>query len=151
MDAPAEPDAAPAEPDARWPSDAVSLLGAGNSPLKTIAVVVHDDVNNRHPEEEIEGRDGGLWDYAVTDDDDELDDIDEEAAPDDASVNGRTYDDVTKSPPPHLRCVVSPLSSLPPVLGCTAASLSPFVVADVPGLRRLQAVFSRNCHSIVCA
>ena len=44
-------------------------------------------------------------------------------APDDASATGRTYDDITKSPPPHLRCVVSPLSSLPPVLRCTAASL----------------------------
>ena len=103
MDAPAEPDAAPAEPDARWPSGAVSLLGAGNSPLKTIAVVVHDDANNRHPEEEIEGRDGGLWDYAATDDDGELDDKEEEAASDDACAIGRTYDDVTKSPPPHLR------------------------------------------------
>ena len=37
-------------------------------------------------------------------------------APDDASATGRTYDDITKSPPPHLRCVVSPLSSLPPAL-----------------------------------
>ena len=33
---------------------------------------------------------------------------------DDASAAGRTYDDITKSPPRHLRCVVSPLSSLPP-------------------------------------
>ena len=126
---------APAEPDARWPSDAASLLGAGNSHLKTIDVVVHADDDNRHPEEEIEGRDGGLWDYAVTDDDGELDDKEEEAASDDASVIGRTYDDITKSPPPHLRCVVSPLSCLPPILRCTAASLLPTAVfvADVPG------------------
>ena len=37
-------------------------------------------------------------------------------APDDARATGRTYDDITKSPPAHLRCVVSPLSSLSPVL-----------------------------------
>ena len=34
--------------------------------------------------------------------------------PDDASTTGRTYDDMTKSPPPHLRCVVSSLSSPTP-------------------------------------
>ena len=45
------------------------------------------------------------------------------AAPDDASTTGCTYDDITKSPPSHLRCVVSPFSSLSPVLRCTAASL----------------------------
>ena len=33
-------------------------------------------------------------------------------APADASATGRTYDDITKPPPLHLRCVVSPLSSL---------------------------------------
>ena len=33
-------------------------------------------------------------------------------APDGASAIGRTFDDITKLPPPHLRCVVSPLSSL---------------------------------------
>ena len=48
-------------------------------------------------------------------------------ASDDASTTGRTYDDITKSPPPHLRCVVSPLSSLPPVLRCTAALLPHFL------------------------
>ena len=165
-------------------------------PLRAIDVVFHDDDDNRHPEEEIEGRDGGLWDFAVSDDDSELDGEEEEAvrqdsylrrgtaakqaqpqpqpairtfdvklrrmlgenvaepqpsveidvyfeehtdvltrreespsppAPDDASATGRTYDDITKSPPPHLRCVVSPLSSLPPVLRCTAASLPRFL------------------------
>ena len=37
---------------------------------------------------------------------------------DDASAAGRTYDDIINSPPRHLRCVVSPLSSLsslPPI------------------------------------
>ena len=33
-------------------------------------------------------------------------------APDGASASARTYDDITKSPPLHLRCVVSPLCSL---------------------------------------
>ena len=57
-------------------------------------------------------------------------------APDDASPTGRTYDDITKTPPPHLRCVVSPLSSPSPVLRCTVASLPRFL----SGLRRVQAV-----------
>jgi len=39
---------------------------------------------------------------------------------------GRTYYDFTKLPPPHLRYVVSPLSSLPPVLRRTAASIPCF-------------------------
>ena len=43
-------------------------------------------------------------------------------APDYAIATGRTYDDITVSPPPYLRCVASPLSTLPPVLQCTAAS-----------------------------
>ena len=42
-------------------------------------------------------------------------------ASDDASATGRTYDDVTKLPPPHLRYVISPLPVGPPVLRCTAA------------------------------
>ena len=60
------------------------------------------------------------------------------------STTGRTYDDMTKSPPPHLRCVVSPLSS--PITfpastsRCTSASLRHFFFADVPGLRQFQAV-----------
>ena len=45
-------------------------------------------------------------------------------APDGASATGCTYDDMTKLPPSHLRCVVSPLSSLSPVLRCTTASRS---------------------------
>ena len=73
--------------------------------------------DNRHPEEEIEGRDGGPWDYAVTDDDSELDDKEEETAPDDASATGHTYDDMADSAPPHLRCVVLPLSSHHPSSG----------------------------------
>ena len=49
--------------------------------------------------------------------------------PYDASATGRTYDDITKSPPPHLRCVVSPLPSLPPALRCTAAPPPHFVLS----------------------
>ena len=57
------------------------------------------------------------------------------AAPDGSSATGRTCDDITKSPPPHLRCVVSPLSSLPPILRCTAPSPPRFCfVADIPGI-----------------
>ena len=50
-------------------------VGTDNSKslLRAIDVVIHDD-DNRHPEEEIEGHDGGLWDYAVADDDGGLDD-----------------------------------------------------------------------------
>ena len=44
-------------------------------------------------------------------------------APVDASATGHTYEDMTKSPPPHLRCVISRLSSLSPFLRCTATSL----------------------------
>jgi hypothetical protein len=82
---------------------------------------------------------GGLWDEC----DGELDDEEDEAmqqdscvfmllsqaespwppAPDDASATGYTYDDITKMPPPHLWCVVSPLSSLPPTHWCTFSSL----------------------------
>ena len=57
---------------------------------------------------------------------------------DDASATGRTYEDITKSPPPHLWCVVSPLSPQPPILRCTAASLPRFYFAEVPGLRRFR-------------
>ena len=46
--------------------------------------------------------------------------------PDDAGTTECTYDDITKSPPPHLRCVVSPFSSLSPVLKRTAAPLPQF-------------------------
>ena len=184
-------------------------------PLQTIGVVFYDNDDDRHLEEEIEGRDGGLRDHAVADDDGELEeeeamgrshflglelDDDEDKtvrqdywaapsgssgasgaaasatvglgqlwrmidgidggfhaersvdtsvltlreespslpAPDDASATGRTYDDITKPPPPHLRCVVSPLSSLPPVVRCTAASRHLFA-AEFP-VRRVQAV-----------
>ena len=55
-------------------------------------------------------------------------------APEDASKTGRTYGDITKSPPPYLRCVLSPLSSLSPILHCTAAPLPRFLnVADALG------------------
>ena len=87
----------------------------------------------------VDGHPGGLWDEC----DGELDDEEDEAmrqdscvfmllcqeespwppAPDDASMTGCTYDDITKTPPPHLRCVVSPLSSLPPTHWCTFSSL----------------------------
>ena len=74
--APAE--AAPAEVPAE-PAPPPAPAMTGNSPLRAIDVVFHDDDDNRHPEEEIEGRDGGMWDYAVADDDSELDDEEEEA------------------------------------------------------------------------
>ena len=42
-------------------------------PLQTIRLVFHDNGDNRQPDEEIEGRaGGGLWDYAVADNDGEL-------------------------------------------------------------------------------
>ena len=184
-------------------------------PLQTIGVVFYDNDDDRHLEEEIEGRDGGLRDHAVADDDgeleeeeamgrshflgEELDDDEDKTVrqdywaapsgssgasgaaasatvglgqlwrmidgidggfhtersvdtsvltlreespsppePNDASATGRTYDDITKPPPPHLRCVVSPLSSLPPVVRCTAASRHLFA-AEFP-VRRDQAV-----------
>ena len=47
-------------------------------------------------------------------------------SPDGASTIGRSYDDITKTPPPYLRCVVSSLSSQSPILRCTAASLPRF-------------------------
>jgi hypothetical protein len=103
---------APAERSHQTAMDALHY-----SPLVTIDGVIHDDDDNRHPEEEIEGRDGRLWDYAVTDDDSELDDKEEETAPDDASATGHTYDDMADSAPPHLRCVVLPLSSHHPSSG----------------------------------
>ena len=59
---------APAEP-APPPAPAM----ADNSPLQAIDVVWHDDSDNRHPKEEIEGSDGGPWDYAIAVDDGELD------------------------------------------------------------------------------
>ena len=132
--APVEAPAGPAPPPTPGMAD--------YSPLRAIDVVVQDDDDNRHPEEEIEGRDGGLWDYNGTDDDGELDDKEEEAVRQDSYVapTGNTYDDITSSPPPHFRCVISPLSSLPPVLRCTATSPPHFFIADVPGFRRAQAV-----------
>ena len=170
-EAPAEP--APPPPPA-----------TDKSPLRAINVVFHDDDDKRHPKEETEGYDGGLWDFSVADNENELDGEEEEAArqdsyvapwdsgrasaaaaaadvglqlrrmigdgftpnrqtsvkidvyleehtreespsttaPDDASSTGHSYNDIIKSPPSHLRCVVSPFSSLPPVLRCTAAS-----------------------------
>ena len=166
----AAPVEAPAEPA---PSPAPAM--ADYIPVRTIGVVFHDNDDNGHPEEEIEGcNGGGPRYYPVADDDGDLDDEEKKAvrqdlcvapwdssgaseaaasvtvglrqyrrmigdnfhaeyyhctgaltsrdeslwppAPDGASATGCTYDDITKSPPPHLRCVVSPLSSLPPVL-----------------------------------
>ena len=177
-----EPPAGPAPPPAPGMAD--------NSPPRAIDVVVNDDDDNRHPEEEIEGRDGGLWDYnATVSDEDIMDDASGEAsaataaagdglrlqlrrmignnitlkhqpsvkidvyfdeehtgvltpreespsppAPDDASATGCTYDDITKSPPPHLRCVISLIPSLSPVLRCTAASPPPCILSPIsPG------------------
>ena len=104
--------------------------------------------------EDIEGHGGRRWDYAVADDDGRdsgLWDLGcdgeknrhtgvltctgvmtrREKSPsppalDDASATGRTYDDITKSPPPHLRCVVSPFFSLSPALLCIAVLLPRF-------------------------
>ena len=115
-------------------------------------------------------RDGVSWDDAVADDDGVLDIelVVEEAvrqdsfvapwhsgrastaaataaaglrpALDDASATGRTYDDITKSPPPHLRCVVSPLFfsvTHPPMHRRATTAM---FVADVPWLTRVRAV-----------
>ena len=154
--------------------------------IQTTEVVIQDVINdNRHPEEEIEGRDGTMRDYTVAGNNGELDDEEVKAvrqdscaarrawveyssrrgafidvrarkastdvtndydpdsdgkiggechtecygtdvwiygeespsspASDDASATGRTYDDVTKLPPPHLRYAI-------PVLRRTACS-----------------------------
>ena len=201
--------AAPAEAPAE-PSPPPAPVMTGESPLRAIDVVFHNDDDNRHFEEQIEGRDGGLWDFAVSDDDSELDGEEEEAvrqdscvapwdsgeasaaaaaagvglqlrrmigektsmnidvyveehtdvltrreespslpAPDDASATGRTYDDITRSPPPHLRCVVSPLPSLPPVLLCTAASPPCFLSPTSRGRGGFRPCSLRDCHSVV--
>ena len=178
-------EAAPMEsPSESAPPPSPGMTDIVISPLRAIDVVFHANDDNRHPEAEIEGRDGGLWDYNVADNDGERGDeeeavrqdscvapcdsggasaaaaiaavglqlliqgrmIDDEfhaersvytsvlahreespspPAPDDASATGCTYDDITKSAPPHLRCVVSPLSSLSSVLRCTAAPPPP--------------------------
>jgi hypothetical protein len=65
-------------------------------------------------------------------------------ASDDASTTGRTYDDITKSPPPYLRCVVSPLSFLPPVLQCTTASLPHFLSPTSGGWGGLRSLFAMS-------
>ena len=116
---------------------------ANNKPSRVIDVVLHNDDDNRHPGEEIEGRDGGLWDYNVSHEDmgwsDDasatgVSDDDMTAPDDDASATGHTYDDITKAPPPHLRCVVSPLPLYHPVLQHTAASPPPAFCRRHPGL-----------------
>ena len=93
-------------------------------------VVVYNDDDKRRPEE-IEGCNCGLWEFAGFDAERSVNtDVlaCREAspslpAPDDARASsGRTYDDIARSPPPHLRCVVSPLSSLSPILRRIAAS-----------------------------
>jgi hypothetical protein len=112
----------PAEPPLA-PPPAPALTDNGH--LRGNVGVIHEDDDNQHPEEEIEGLDGGLCVYPVQ----HLhrlpsrENLLSPPAPDDTSATGRTYDDITKPPPPHLRCVVSPFSSLPPVLRCTAAPL----------------------------
>ena len=189
--------AAPADPPA--PPSAPAMTDK-RPPMRAIDVVLHNDDGDRCLQEEIEGRDGGLWDHVAVSDDDnrKLDDDEEEEAAaarqdsyvapwesggasaaaaaagvllqrmigddlspkresavelniydeertgvltrreespsppasDDASATGCTYDDIAKPPPPHLRCVVSPFPSLPPVpLGCSAASPSCVSVA----------------------
>ena len=97
-----------------------------------------------------DGRDGGLWDLECDGERNRrtgmltctgaLTRREESPSPpalDDVSATGRTYDDITESPPPHLLCVASPLFSLPLVFRCTAASLPRFFFADVSGLRRV--------------
>ena len=116
-----------------------------------IEIVLDNEDDNRHLEEEI--------------DDHELDEDEEDeeavpqgacvlmlmcqeqeeppwpAGPDDASRTGLTYDDFTKAPPPHLRCVVSPVSSVPPVFG----SSRPWFLSPTSGLRQVQAaLFARR-------
>ena len=108
---------------------------------RAIDIVVHDNDDNRHPEvmeiegrdgglwdyavveKEIEGRDGGLWDYAVSDDDVELDDEKKEAVrrrrrhgSSDVAPTGNTYDDIANSPPPYLRSVVRRMGTVRPHL-----------------------------------
>ena len=206
--APAEAPAEPAPPPASVMTD--------YSPLRVIDVVFHDNDDNRHPDEEIKGCDGGLWNCAEADNHGELDEEEEAMrqdsgvapwdsgrastvavaaagtavgfrlrrmisdnfhaersvdtgyfeqrwhrltrrdkssslpAPNDTSAIGRTYDDIAKSPPPHLWCVVSHISSLSPVLRCTTPSRPRFYAADVPELKSVQAVCSsRGCHSVV--
>ena len=62
------------------------------------------------------------------------------AAPDDASATGRTYDDITK-----VAAAASPVRGLASFLSATRPPVhrrvtTAFFVADVPGLRRVQAV-----------
>ena len=82
-----------------------------------------------------------------------------QAAPDDASATGLTYDDITKSPPPHLRCVVSLLSSPPPVRffplrhpssGAPPRHYRVFVVADVPGFEAGSGSAPRAAVTLCC-
>ena len=97
------------------------LVGAaelGGADLPTRISVIHDVADDN-------GLKGRRWD-----DDDEEEAVQQESCAlmftlmcrEDASAPGRTYDDINKSPPPHLRCVGSPLSSLPTVLRCIASS-----------------------------
>ena len=135
-------DAAPVEPPA-GPTRPPALGMADNSPLRAIDIVVHDDDDNRHPVVELEGRDGGLWDYNVTDDDGESDDKEEEAVRQDSYVapTGNTYDDIIKSPPRHLRCVVSvvwwPCSSrgCRSVIRCSMSEIVPLYDCGQRGTR----------------
>ena len=71
---------------------------------------------------------------------------------DDASATGRTYYDVTKLPPPHLRYVVSPLPAVPPVLRCTAAPLPQpyfFLPPTSRGRGGFRPCSSRGCQPVV--
>ena len=73
-------------------------------------------------------------------------------ASDDARATGRTYDEVTKLPPPHLRYVVSPLPAVPPVLRCTAAPLpQPYIFLSPTSRDRggFRPCSSRGCQSVV--
>ena len=137
-----EPAAAAAVPAEAAPAESLAEQALPPAPAmadysrrRVIDIEFHDDADNRHPEEEIEGHDGGLWDYALQHWH-RLPLLEESPWPpasDDASATGRTYDDITKSPPPHLRCVVSPLSSLPPVLRGIAAAPLPRVLSPSQG------------------
>ena len=136
----AVPEEAPEPAAASEPAPPPTPVVTVNGPLRSTVVVFHSDDDN-----------GGLWDYeeeeAVRHDRGgasaaaaacgpglELSQLlctgvltcqEEPPSPpalDNASATGRTYDDITKPPPPHLRCVVLPSPSLPPFLRCTAVS-----------------------------
>ena len=140
---------------------------ADNGPLRSSVVVFHNDDDNGGPcdsadeEEEAVRQDSGgasaaaaaaaagglglqLQQMLCTGVSTRQEEVPSPPAPFDPGETGRTYDGFTKSPPPHIRCVVSPASSLPPALSGAVSGAQPrhyrVFVADVPGLRRVKAV-----------